>query len=159
MKALWKKIWDRLVGFLKQGTTPEKLALTCALGVVVGILPIWGITTFLCFGVAAIFRINVVMLQLVHYFVYPLQLVLILPFIKIGTFMFGVNPMPYALNDLIARFKINFWGELKQVGLAISLGVGVWAVLSIPLGIGIYFISHHLFVKWQKRNQRELKSQ
>lgn len=139
--------------------SPEKMALTCALGVVVGILPIWGITTFLCLLIAPIFRINIVMLQLVHYFVYPLQLLLIIPFIKIGTYLFGVNPMPYALSELISKFKIDFWGELRQVGLAISLGVGVWAVVSIPLGLAIYFITQRLFVKWSERNQRELKSQ
>lgn len=159
MRSLWKRLWSRLVEFLKQGTSPEKLALTCALGVVVGILPIWGVTTFLCFAVAAIFRINIVMLQLVHYFVYPLQLILIIPFIKLGTFLFGVNPMPYALSELMNRFSNNFWGEFKQVGLALSLGVGVWAVASIPLGLIIYFISHRLFVKWNEHNQRELKSQ
>lgn len=145
--------------FLKQGISPEKLALTCALGVIVGILPIWGITTFLCFGIAAIFRINIVMLQLVHYFVYPLQLILIIPFIKAGTFIFGVNPLPYALDELITKFSNNFWDELKQVGFAITLGVGVWAVVSVPLGLSIYFISHRLFVKWRETHQRELKSQ
>jgi uncharacterized protein (DUF2062 family) len=139
--------------------SPEKMALTCALGVVVGILPIWGVTTFICLLIAPVFRINIVMLQLVHYFVYPLQLLLIIPFIKVGTFLFGVNPMPYALTELISMFKIDFWGELKQVGFAIALGVGVWAVVSVPLGMGIYFISHHFFVKWRKANQRELKSQ
>ncbi len=139
--------------------SPEKMALTCALGVVVGILPIWGVTTFICLLIAPVFRINIVMLQLIHYFVYPLQLLLIIPFIKVGTFLFGVNPMPYALTELISMFKIDFWGELKQVGFAIALGVGVWAVVSVPLGMGIYFISHHFFVKWRKANQRELKSQ
>jgi len=159
LKPFWNKLWNKLVGFLKQGITPEKLALTCALGVVVGILPVWGITTFLCFGVAAIFRVNIVILQLVHYFVYPLQLLLIVPFIKAGTFLFGMNPLPYPISELATRFSGNFWGELKHVGLAIALGVGVWAVVSIPLGLGVYFISHRLFVKWRKAHQRELKSQ
>jgi len=159
VKSLWKKLWNKLVEFLKQGMSPEKMAFTCALGVVLGILPIWGVTTFLCLLAAPIFRVNIVMLQLVHYFVYPLQLLLIIPFIKVGTYLFGVNPMPYALNELISRFKIDFFGELKQVGFAITLGVGVWAVVSVPLALGIYFISHHFFVKWRKTNQRELKSQ
>ncbi|MEQ8425229.1 MAG: DUF2062 domain-containing protein, partial [Cyclobacteriaceae bacterium] len=133
--------------------------LTCALGVIIGILPIWGVTTLVCFAIAAIFRVNVVILQLVHYFVYPLQLVLIIPFIKTGTFLFGVNPIPYAISELSDRFAADFWGELKQVGVALSLGVGVWAVASIPLGLAIYFVTHSLFVKWARKNQRELKSQ
>ncbi len=156
---MWRKLWERLVGFLKQGTTPQKLALTCALGVVIGILPIWGVTTLVCFLIAALFRVNVVILQLVHYFVYPLQLILIIPFIKLGTFMFNVNPMPYGLTELMEHFKADFWSEFKQVGVAIGLGVGVWAVVSIPIFAVIYFTSKYFFMKWDERNQRELKSQ
>lgn len=159
MKGLFKKLWDRLIGFLKSGITPQKLALTCALGVVVGILPIWGITTLLCFLVAPIFRVNIVVLQLVHYFVYPIQLLLIIPFIKVGTFLFNINPLPYALAELQQRFSADFWGELKQVGVALLLGVGVWAVASIPIFVIIYFCCRYLFEKWNRRNYRELKSQ
>lgn len=159
MKQMLKRLWDRLVGFLKSGITPKKLALTCALGVIVGIFPIWGITTVLCFPVAAIFRVNVVVLQLVHYFVYPIQLLLIIPFIKVGTYLFNINPMPYALSALQERFSADFWGELKQVGVALLLGVGVWAVASIPIFIITYFFSRYLFEKWSMRNYRELKSQ
>lgn len=159
MRGLFKRLWERLVGFLKSGITPKKLALTCALGVIVGILPLWGITTLLCFAIAPIFRVNIVVLQLVHYFVYPLQLLLIIPFIKVGTFLFGINPLPYALGELQQRFSMDFWGELQQVGVALSLGIGVWAVASVPIFAIIYFICHTLFEKWNKRNYRELKSQ
>jgi uncharacterized protein (DUF2062 family) len=159
MKGMFKKLWDRLIGFLKSGITPKKLALTCALGVIVGTLPLWGITTLLCFAVAPIFRVNIVVLQLVHYFVYPIQLLLIIPFIKLGTYLFNVNPIPYALTELQERFSADFWAELKQVGVAISLGVGMWAIASIPIFIITYFSSLYLFEKWNKRHYRELKSQ
>lgn len=156
---MFKKLWERLVGFLKSGITPKRLALTCALGVIVGIFPIWGITTLLCFIVAPLFRVNIVVLQLVHYFVYPLQLILIIPFIKLGTYLFNVNPMPYALDELQKRFSADFWGELKQVGVALSLGVGVWAVVAIPIFAAVYFISRYVFEKWDNRYYRELKSE
>lgn len=159
MKLISRRLWDKLIGFLKKGTSPEKLALTCAIGVVVGILPIWGITTFLCFGLAAIFKVNVGILQLVHYAVYPIQLLMIIPFIKAGTFIFGINPMPYSLDQLTAKFSADFWGELKQLGVAIGLGVGVWAVASIPIFAVVYWFTHTVFKRWSKDHQRELKSQ
>jgi len=158
LKKIGKKLWDRLIGFLKAGSSPEQLALTCALGVIIGILPIWGITTVLCFIIAALFRLNIVVMQLVHYFVYPLQLILIIPFIKLGTYIFNVNPMPYALNELTERFSADFWGELKKVGLALTLGVGVWAVVSVPLFAAIYFTLRYLFAKWRKVNVEQVSA-
>ena len=48
-KSFWKRrVVTPLIAQLKQGVTPEKLALTVALGLVLGIFPILGATTLLC---------------------------------------------------------------------------------------------------------------
>ena len=155
-----KKMWDTLMGQLKTGTSPEKLALTCAIGMVVGTLPIWGITTGLCFILAALFRVNIIILQMVNYAIYPLQLLLILPFIKAGTYLFQVNPLPYSLDQLISLFQTDFWKTIEEVGVALSLGVGVWALVSIFVFTGVYSGTLILFKKWQEQlRQRELKSE
>ena len=53
-ESFWKRrVVTPLIAQLKQGVTPEKLALTVALGLVLGIFPILGATTLLC-GAAAI---------------------------------------------------------------------------------------------------------
>ncbi len=147
-----RKLWDTLIRFLKAGTTPEKLALTCALGAIVGTLPIWGITTALCFVIAPVFRVNIVILQLVNYVLYPVQLLLILPFVKVGTYVFNINPLPYTPDELISLFQSNFWQTIEQVGFALSLGVGVWALASVGIYLAVYSVTLSFFRKWLKEH-------
>ena len=59
MKFSPKQAKKILYNALRQGLTPHKLAMTCALGVVVGIFPVFGTTTILCFAVAIAFRLNI----------------------------------------------------------------------------------------------------
>ena len=86
---------------LRRGLTPHKLSMTCAMGVVIGIFPVFGTTTILCFGIAIAFRLNIPLIQLVNYLVAPLQLIFILPFIKMGTILFRLNPFPYNMDQLV----------------------------------------------------------
>lgn len=148
-----KKMWNKFLGFLQAGTSPEKLALACATGVVIGIVPVWGVTTFICFGLAAILRINVALLQLVNYAMYPLQILLVLPYIKSGEYLFQLKPLPYGPLELMELFTTNMLDALGELGFAILTGVGVWAVTSVPLFALVYFSSLALFRKWkEKRN-------
>ena len=143
----------------RQGLTPHKLAMTCALGVVIGLFPVFGTTTILCFGVAIAFRLNIPVIQLVNYLVAPLQLLFIVPFIKVGTILFHLNPFPYDADQLMVLFKTDFFLLLKEVGLALLLGIGVWATFSIPLFFVLYYLFFLFFSRWMKLPQRELKSQ
>lgn len=159
MRRILNKLWDAIRRLLRAGATPEKLALACAIGVVLGTFPVLGITTVLCFAIAAVFRINIIVLQLVNYAVYPVQLLLILPFIKAGTYLFNVNPLPYSLDQLVTVFQTDFWKTLQEVGVALGLGVAVWAIVSIATFYGVYMSTLSLFRKWSQSNQRELKSE
>lgn len=143
---------------LYQGLTPRKLALTCAFGVVLGIFPVFGLTTLLCFAAAFLFRLNIPIIQTVNYVIAPLQLILILPFIKMGTYIFQLRPFPYSSDQLLEMFRNNLWVLVKEAGLALAIGVAVWLVVAIPLFLVLFYTAFWLSNQW-KRNHRELKSQ
>ena len=88
MKFKKNYIKSVLAQALYQGLTPRKLALTCAFGVVLGLFPVFGVTTLLCFVAAFLFRLNIPIIQLVNYLIAPLQLILIIPFIQVGIYLF-----------------------------------------------------------------------
>jgi len=159
MKFTRQKITNLLVKALSQGMTPRKLAVTCALGVVLGIFPIFGTTTLICLGVAILFRLNIPILQVVNYLVAPLQLLLIIPFIKTGTYLFRLNAFPYTADELLTMFRNDFWLLLKETGIALTIGIGVWLILAIPVFFLLFYVFFWIFTQWKRTGQRELKSQ
>lgn len=156
MKFNWKQIKTIFYDALRQGLTPRKLATTCALGIVIGLFPVFGTTTMICFGLAILFRLNIALIQLVNYLVAPLQVFFILPFIRIGTEWFELNPFPYDTDQLIMLFKNDFFVLIKEAGLALLLGVGVWATVAIPLFLLLYVVFYFVFKRFPKKTHREL---
>ena len=69
--------------------SPRKLALTIALGVGLGVMPLlWGVSIF-CVVAAWLFRLNQACLQIVNFLAYPLQLALFIPFYRLGGRLFS----------------------------------------------------------------------
>jgi len=69
--------------------SPRKLALTLALGFAIGCLPVVGIPTALCVMVALALRLNLPAIQAANYAAMPLQVLLFIPFIRLGGWLFA----------------------------------------------------------------------
>lgn len=111
MKAfLHRKVVDPILKLLKQGISPDKIALCMSVGVVISIFPVIGATTLMCAIAAIILHLNLPAMQIVNYMVYPLQIALLIPFFHFGAILFGVEPLPLSAEDLIAMFRADFWG-------------------------------------------------
>lgn len=66
--SFWqRRVVSPLVNQLRQGITPEKLALTIALGGLIAVFPILGSATILCGFAAVALRLNQPIIQLVNY--------------------------------------------------------------------------------------------
>jgi uncharacterized protein (DUF2062 family) len=137
--------WQRrvvapIVAQLRQGITPEKIALTLALGGVLGIFPILGLCTLLCAVAGVWLRLNQALIQLVNYLVYPLQIALLIPFYRAGERLFGAEPVPIVdVPELITRFGADPWQFLIDYGLVGLYGIVVWALVAPPLALLAYY--------------------
>jgi uncharacterized protein (DUF2062 family) len=80
---------QKLASWLQQGISPERLALTLALGVAIGCIPVVGVTTALCMVAALTLRLNFPVIQAANWASMPLQVVLIVPFVRLGGRLFG----------------------------------------------------------------------
>jgi uncharacterized protein (DUF2062 family) len=80
--------------WLRQGISPPRLALTLALGFAIGCIPVIGIPTVLCAGLALALRLNLPAIQAANYAAMPLQLALIVPFVRLGGRLFSAAPRP-----------------------------------------------------------------
>ena len=89
-KWLYGRIVTPLLALLKQGMSPDRLALCVAIGVVVGNIPILGVSTILCAGIALAFRLNLPAIQIVQACMAPTQILLIIPFVRLGEWILRV---------------------------------------------------------------------
>jgi uncharacterized protein (DUF2062 family) len=121
-----RKVIQPFIELLKQGITPERIALTIALGVVLGVTPVLGSTSLLCAVAAIALRLNLPAIQLVNGLVYPLQLTMLVPFLKLGAWLFGVTPPSVSLGYLFSLIKANAWNAITTLWTATMHALVAW---------------------------------
>ncbi|TPE46424.1 DUF2062 domain-containing protein [Pontibacter mangrovi] len=120
--------------------TPRSLSATVAVGSVVGVVPAIGVTTLLSTALAARFRLNIAATVLVSYLVQPLQLLLAIPFIRLGISFFGLGELRLTLDEMQLMFQEDWLEAISKLWMANLAGIAAWAVISVPSGAGLYFI-------------------
>ena len=134
-----RKIAEPILGLLKQGITPEKIALSIAVGVALGVFPVLGSTTALCAAAAVLLRLNLPAIQIVNWLVYPLQIVLLLPFIRLGEAMYQAPPLPLNTTQLLALVRAGAWAATKQLWRSGIPAITAWTLVA-PLGAGLIYM-------------------
>ena len=121
----------RVEGWLSQGISPERLALTLALGFAIGCLPMIGIPTALCMVIALGLRLNLPAIQAANYAAMPLQIALIFPFVRLGGWMFASGNQSALNHDMLAGTSPlkALWASESLAGQAF----GAWFVTAIPM--------------------------
>jgi len=115
--------------WLSQGISPQRLALTLALGFAVGCIPVIGIPTVLCAALALGLRLNLPAIQAANYAAMPLQLALIVPFVRLGAWLISAQPArlaPGALMSLSAK------GFATQMGSLAGQALLAWVLVAAP---------------------------
>ena len=139
-KSFWqRRVVGLLVAQLKQGITPEKIALTIALGLTLGIFPIMGTTTVLCAIVGIWLKLNQPIIQVVNYVIYPVQISLILVFVRMGEWMTRAERVPFSIPELMRKFQASpakFMQEFGVTGLHAIIG---WLAVAPALIVVIYY--------------------
>ncbi|MGH8307564.1 MAG: DUF2062 domain-containing protein [Gammaproteobacteria bacterium] len=140
MKIRNHKLVRLITALLGEGITPHKIALTVALGVMLGVTPVLGTTTILCAIAALALRMNLPLIQVVNYLVYPFQLLLLIPFIQAGQWLFRQPPLPFSFSQLTALLHENFWHTLNMLWGYTLHGLVAWLILGGITAILIYML-------------------
>ena len=139
-ESFWqRRIRGPVIQLLRQGLTPEKLALTIALGIVLGTIPVLGSTSLACAGVAAVLGLNQAAIQGVNYLVYPLQLALLIPFLRIGSMLFGDNSFHLGLTEVKTMAQAGMLKAIATLWTTTLHGLAAWALLAVPAAAILYF--------------------
>ncbi|MGH9657137.1 MAG: DUF2062 domain-containing protein [Bryobacteraceae bacterium] len=125
---------------LRQGLSPEKLALSLTLGVVLGVFPVVGATTLLCAAAALLLRLNLPAIQIANYLVYPLQFALLIPWIRLGERLFGVAPLPLSLDQIRALLDSGAWNAARALGASTLGAIAAWLLVAPLAAFPIYWL-------------------
>jgi hypothetical protein len=100
----WLNRWlfEPLLALLRAGLSPRRLALCVAIAIVVGNIPILGVSTIMCTFIALIFRLNLAAIQLVQAAMAPTQILLIIPFVRLGEWILHVPPQALSIKAALA---------------------------------------------------------
>jgi uncharacterized protein (DUF2062 family) len=127
IERAWRRTRDIVVVQLRQGVTADKIALTLAIGLILGLFPIFGTTSALCVLAALWLKLNQPIIQLVNWFAAPLQLPGIYLFARIGERLTRSPPVQFSITGLVQQFRAS------PLLIAPVIAAVVYVVLLPPL--------------------------
>ena len=136
-ETFWRRRIVRPVAdLLRHGITPEKIALSIAMGIALGVTPVLGSTVLLCTLAAIVFRLNLPAIQLVNWLVYPLQLALLVPFLRIGAWMSGRKASEISVEGILELIRTDVFHAVATLWTATMHALVAWlAIGSLATGL------------------------
>jgi len=135
-----------------RGVAPRELSLAIALSVPMGIVPLFGLITPLATAVAVRWRLNVPLVLALIYLALPLQLLLFVPFLRMGEALFQLPPLPFSPTEIMTMLETTGWGIFQQIWVTNLAAIGAWLLIALPLGFLLYQISYLFCRRWLVAN-------
>jgi uncharacterized protein (DUF2062 family) len=124
---------------LRNGISQKRLAVSLALGITVGLIPFYGLTTILVGALALSLRLDFIVMQVVHYLVHPIQIALFVPFFKAGNYFFSDDTVNFTIKEYLSYLKSDFGLAISEFWKMNLSAVAVWLIISIPLFYLLYY--------------------
>ena len=141
-RTAWQRhVIDPIAAQLTQGITPEKVALTLAVGSALALFPILGTTTLLCLLAGILLRLNQPIIQMVNALCTPVHLPVIYFLVRLGNWIFhvpsehlGIRIMNHMLWDDPREF-------LEKFGMTAIHAIAAWMIVAPVWVLVVYAIS------------------
>lgn len=142
-QSFWRRrILGPLVAQLTLGVTPNRLATTLAVATTTAIFPLLGATTAVTLGAGLALRLNQVVMHTVNQLLAPVQLVLILVYVRAGEWIWRVPADHFSVVDVVRTFHQSDWSHfLQRFGWAGVHAVTAWAASAPVVGLAIFFLA------------------
>lgn len=139
--SFWqRRVRAPLIALFTQGITPGRVALSLGVGTVCSLFPFLGFTSLLNLGLGLCLRLNQPLLQTLNQVLGPLQLVMILVYVRAGEAIWRAQTDRFAIKEMLAIFRDASFGEfLHRFGWAGIHAFTAWALTSPLLFAAIYW--------------------
>jgi uncharacterized protein (DUF2062 family) len=145
VQSTWQRhVVDPIAAQLTQGITPEKIALTMAVGSALALFPIFGTTTLLCLLAGIVLKLNQAIIQLVNVLCATIHFPLIVCLFRLGHLMFGV-PYTHIGLGMMHHMLDTFWEDpgkfFERFGVDALHAIAAWFVILPFWMIIIYMLA------------------
>ncbi len=135
-----------------QGISSEALALSISIGIIGGAFPLIGFASYICLFLTLVFKQNIIIVQVANWLSYPIQILLLIPFMKLGNAIFGSGELTITIHQVVVAFQSGLMHGVKLIGIFSLYGVIAWAVIALPTLFILYTFFLLLF-----RNIKRIK--
>jgi uncharacterized protein (DUF2062 family) len=140
-----RKFWQRwlvdpITRQLTQGVTPQKIALTIAIGAALALFPILGTTTTLCVLAGIFLGLNQPIIQGVNALCTFIYFPLIVVFIHFGDFLTGKPPSSINIPVMISLFTHHPGQFFREFGVTALHAILGWAVVA-PVFVPVVYLA------------------
>ncbi len=119
---------------------PDKVALTLGVGAACSLFPFLGFTSLLNLGVGLWLRLNQPLLQTFNQILGPLQLVLIVVYVRLGEWLWQAQDGRFSIVEMLRVFREASFGVfLRAFGWAGIHAFTAWVLTAPALIATVYF--------------------
>ena len=141
-RTFWqRRVREPIIAQLTQGITPEKIALTLAVGSACSLFPILGATTILCFLAAIVLRLNQPITQLLNQAFWPVHLPAIYGCVRLGEWLFSAPHVSFSMK----RMSHLFWNQphafFHEFGSTALYATVAWLLIAPVFIPAVYFLA------------------
>jgi uncharacterized protein (DUF2062 family) len=156
VKEILERVRTRFASVVGVHESPERLAAAWALGIGIGLSPLFGLHTLLALLLAVVLRLNKVDVLLGTLIINPWTLPLYFPAaVIVGRRVTGVRIPHLALPPPEQLLHLAVWRDnapwVRSILLAWGIGAGIFSVL---VGAGTYALLRRLVLVRRRRHQR-----
>lgn len=131
---------NKFTALFKQGLSPMQLSESIIVSGMFSIIPILGVSTFLLTFLSIKRKLNLPIMITISYLMWPIQVLLIIPFIRVGEFLFSIPSTHHTVEEIVSSFQNSFFQTLSHLSFELLCGLGGWFLTAVPISIGIYLV-------------------
>ncbi len=143
----------KIIALFKQGLSAKEVAQSILVAAIISIIPILGVSTFLITMLSIKWKLNLPIMIALSYVMWPVQIVLIIPFISIGATVFGVAQSEHSIDEIVLSFQNSFFKTLSNLSFELLCGFGGWLLTVVPVAIFINVVMVFLFRMVAKKSE------
>jgi uncharacterized protein (DUF2062 family) len=137
--SFWqRRVLGPLRAQLTQGVTPDRIALTVAVGTACSLLPFLGCTLVVTMGVGVALKLNQPILVALNYLLTAAQVALILVYVRLGELIWQAPHISLSIVQLTAAFRADPLDFLRRFAWTGVYAGTAW-LISVPLIVGALY--------------------